>query len=165
MGITAPFPISDSVVIDTFDCGTQSLNEFLIKKARKNEGNEASRTFVVCANNQVIGYYTLATGSALRSTAPGKVRRNIPDPVPVIVIGRLAVDERWQGKSLGVGLLKDAIKRSIGISQQVGVRAIMVHALPEAISFYERWDFVSSPTNETTLFLRVNDAISILAHQ
>ena len=106
--ISAPVSISPDQVTGIFDCGVASLNEWLKRQALKNETTGASRTFVVCdGEQQVVGYYALATGSVIRREAPGKVRRGMPEPVPVLILGRLAVALPWQAAGIGSGLSKD----------------------------------------------------------
>ena len=156
--ITAPAPIAASHLIAAFDCGVTSLNEWLRRQALKNEIAGASRTFVVCDGATVIGYYALAVGSVIRQGAPGRVRRGMPEPIPVVVLARLAVAPEWQGKGLGVGLLRDAILRTVAVSRQAGIRALLVHALSdEAKKFYLRYGFQESPANPYTLMRGLQD--------
>ena len=139
-----------------FNCGTSSLDEWLNKRALKNQDTGASRTFVVCESNRIIGYYALATGSVERLIAPGSMARNMPDPMPVIVLGRLAVDAQYQGRRLGAALLKDAILRTLSIVQNVGIRGLLVHAISEeAKRFYLRYGFQVSLIEPMTLLLSV----------
>ena len=159
MGITAPGPISDSHEFAGFDCGQDSLNEWLQKRAIKNEASGASRTFVVCNGNAVISYYSLAVGAVAQEEASGKVRRNMPEPIPVMILGRLAVDQQWQGKQIGVGMLKDAISRTLIAAEQAGIRALLVHALSEeAKRFYLQCGFHESPVNDLTLMITLDEA-------
>ena len=159
MGIEAPCPIASTHHTASFDCGNATLNDWLRQRAMRNEHNGASRTFVVCNNATVIGYYALAVGAVTRADAPGKVRRNMPDPIPVMVLGRLAVDIRWQGKHIGIGMLKDAVQRTIGVAGQAGIRALLVHALSDnARNFYRHWGFHESPTNDRTLLITLAEA-------
>ena len=159
MGITAPCPIAGTHHVTSFDCGDTTLNDWLQRRAIKNENSGASRTFVACEDNTVIGYYSLAVGAIAREETSGKVRRNMPDPIPVMVLGRLAVDVNWQGKHIGIGMLKDAIQRTIIVAEQAGIRALLVHALSDkARSFYQRWGFHESPTNDMTLMIALDEA-------
>ena len=112
-----------------FCCGIPSLDDWLQKRALKNQGSNASRTFVICKNRRVIGYYALATGSVERLIAPGAIARNMPEPIPLIVLGRLAIDARYQRQRLGGALLKDAMLRTLSIAQNVGVRGLLVHSI------------------------------------
>ena len=157
--ITPPEPITTAHNVESFACGVPVLDEWLKRRALKNESSGASRTFVVCSDGQVIGYYALATGSVGHRDTPGKVRRNMPDPIPVIVLGRLAIDERWQHAGLGRSLLRDAILRTLSVSQQAGVKALLVHTLSEdAKQFYIRNGFLESPLDPMTLIISLHDA-------
>ncbi|WP_027709730.1 GNAT family N-acetyltransferase [Zooshikella ganghwensis] len=150
--ISAPVPLSADHQVEQFDCGVASLNDFLKKRAIKNEKQGASRTFVVCNDDQVIGYYSLATGSILHKDAPGKVRRNMPDPIPAMVLGRLAVDQSYKRFGLGRGLLKDAILRTVKAAQHAGIKVLLVHAISEeAKAFYEKNGFLTSPLDPMLL--------------
>ncbi|ELV5027096.1 GNAT family N-acetyltransferase [Salmonella enterica] len=154
MGIKAPEPLTTGHNLADFCCSDPGLNDWLKKKALKNHSTGISRTYVICAENTntVIGYYCLSTGSIQRNTAPGSYRRNAPDSLPVIVLGRLAVDQAYSGKGFGIALLKDAIYRTENIVLQVGVKALVVHALNEEVrSFYTRFAFDSSVVSPMTL--------------
>jgi len=152
--ITAPEPITSAHIPADFDCGVSSLNDWLKRQALKNEVSGASRTFVACKDLQVIGFYALAAGSVIRRQAPGKIKRKIPEPIPVMVLGRLAVDFRWQKNGIGRGLLKDAVLRTIQAAKYAGMRALVVHALSEeSRKFYLRHGFLESPLNQFTLIL------------
>ena len=106
----------------------------------------------------VVGYYALATGSVMRQQAPGKIKREMPEPIPVLVLGRLAVDHKWQGSGLGTSLLRDALLRTYNVSKHVGVRALLVHALSEnAKNFYLCRGFMQSPIEPMTLMLNLRD--------
>ncbi len=157
--ITVPAPILSTQITEPFDCGVPVLNEWLKRRSLKNEGSGASRTFTVCSDERVIGYYALATGSVEQRNAPGKVRRNMPDPIPVMVLGRLAVDQQWQHAGLGRGLLKDALLRTLAVSIHAGVKALLVHVLSnEAKEFYKRNGFLESPVDPMTLMISLKDA-------
>lgn len=161
--ITAPEPITASHLTESFACGMPVLDEWLRRRAIKNEVSGASRTFVVCQDAWVIGYYALATGSVQHRDAPGKIRRSMPDPIPVMVLGRLAVDQQWQHAGLGRGLLKDALLRSLSVSQHAGIRALLVHALSEdAKDFYAHNGFLESPLDPMTLIISMQDAAHCL---
>jgi GNAT superfamily N-acetyltransferase len=154
--LKAPILLTKNHVTLGFDCGIDSLNDWLICLALKNQFGGASRTYVVCDEDQVAGYYAIAAGSVARSAAPGQIRRNMPDPVPVLILGRLAVDRRYQGSGMGRGLLKDALVRSLNVSEQVGARALIVHALnEEAEAFYLKHGFVKGPLMADMLFLAI----------
>ena len=155
MGMRTPEPLTSGHNVAEFCCSDAGLNEWLKKKALKNHSTGISRVYVICAENtnQVIGYYCLSTGSIQRNTAPGAYRRNAPDSLPVIVLGRLAIDQAYLGKGLGVALLKDAIYRTENIARQVGVRALIVHALNDDVrNFYTKFAFETSTLQPLTLF-------------
>ena len=157
--ITAPEKLTPAHNTAEFSCIQPSLNDWLQQHALANEQSGASRTYVVTADQRVIGYYALATGAVNAIEATGKVRRNCPDPIPVMVLGRLAVDKEYDGKGVGSGLLRDAVLRIIQASEIVGIRAILVHAISEdARKFYERKGFGVSPLNPMTLMIRLKDA-------
>ncbi len=163
--IQAPAPLATQHVLTDFDCGQPSLNDWLKKRALKATQRGASaRTYVVCDHDQnVLGYYALASGSVNRQDAVSKVSRNSPDPVPVILLARLAVDLRYSGQGLGRGLLKDAFLRAYAAAEHIGVRAMVVHALDEqARSFYLKHGFYDSPTNDMTLMLTISEIERVL---
>ena len=161
--LKAPELLTDQHQLDGFDCGNQTLNDWLARRALKNQVAGASRAFVVCENERVLGYYALATGSVERMQAPKPIARNMPEAVPVLVLGRLAVDIQAQGKRLGAGLLRDALLRALRVSREVGIRAVLVHATSnDAKGFYERYGFTESPIDEMTLMLplkHISDAL------
>jgi predicted N-acetyltransferase YhbS len=159
MTYTPPEPIKPTHDVETFDCGNPTLNDWLRKRAQISETSGASRTYVVCYENKVVGYYCLASGSVIRASAPGKIKRNMPDPIPVMVLGRLAVEINHQGKGIGKGLVKDAVLRTLQASEIAGIRAILVHALDnEAKNFYvERCGFTPSPVYPLTLMVLLAD--------
>lgn len=158
--ITVPEPLLLTHNLDNFYCNNESLNTWLKRRAFKNEGLGASRTYVVCSDNDVIGYYALATGSIAQNGLPGKIRRNMPDPIPVLILGRLAVDKQWQKAGIGRGLLKDAVMRSALVAKQVGIRALLVHALSvEAKAYYLRQGFIESKEDSMTLLVNLKDAL------
>ena len=156
--LSAPVPLTADHRVADFDCGEPSLNDWLKRRALANQSSGASRTFVaVDADGRVLGYYALAAGAVSHELAVGAVRRNMPDPVPVLVLGRLAVDKQAQGMKLGAGLLQDAVKRSWTVAQHAGVRALLVHALDaRAKAFYEYYGFQVSPVQPMMLMLRLD---------
>ena len=161
--LTAPEPLATDHELDLFESGVATLDEWLQRRARRNEAEGASRTFVICAGRSVVGYYSLAAGSILHASATGRVRRNMPDPVPVLLLGRLAVDRNWHGKGLGADLLYDAVLRAIGAAESVGVRAILVHAISDdAKAFYEKHGFRASPVEPMTLMITIEEARRML---
>ncbi len=143
--------------VDEFECGESSLDDWLKRRALANQLSGASRTFVVIdEGGRVLGYYALAAGAVSHEAATRTVRHNMPDPVPVMVLGRLAVDRGAQGLHLGAALLQDAVKRTVAVAENAGVRALVVHALHErARQFYEHYGFRPSPTHPMTLMLRL----------
>lgn len=154
--ITAPEPLSHTHQLAEFCCGESVLDEWLKQRGLKNQATGATRTFVVCKEKSklVVGFYSLATGSVNHAVATSNLRRNMPDPIPVIILTRLAVDASCHGLGVGVDLLHDAILRVYRIAENIGVRAIMVHALSdEAKRFYLHHGFKASTTQERTLFL------------
>jgi GNAT superfamily N-acetyltransferase len=154
----APEPLTASHRLDEFSCGEVELDSWLKRRAMTNQMSGASRTFVVTDREQcVFGYYAMAAGAVSHQLATGPVRRNMPDPVPVIVLARLAVDTRAQGITLGASLLQDAVNRAVAVSQNAGVRALLVHAINAgAKQFYEHYGFQVSPVHPMTLMLRLN---------
>ena len=149
--------IQSSHDISSFDCGNPLLNDWLKRRALANHSGGATRCYVVTQANAVVAYYAMSAGAVAASQATGNVKRNMPDPIPVMVLARLAVDRRAQGIHLGASLLLDAVDRAIAVSQQAGVRALLVHALHErAKHFYEHHGFQVSPANSMTLMLRLS---------
>lgn len=150
-----------------FDSGVPLLDDWLKRRALANETSGASRTYVVCTNGStVIGYYALANGSVALQVATGRTRRNMPDPIPVVVLGRLAVDRRHQGRGLGRGLLRDAILRTVQAADIVGIRAVLVHAISEeAKEFYGRCGLAVSPVDQMVLMITIADARRAIAGQ
>lgn len=156
--LCAPTLLTASHGLGTFNCSESSLDDWLKRRALSNQINGASRTYVVAdATGCVFGYYALAAGAVSHQDAIGAVRRNMPDPIPVLVLGRLAVDVSCQGRQLGAALLKNAVQRTYAIAQQAGIRALLVHAMSErAKAFYENYGFQISPSNAMTLMLRID---------
>ena len=156
--LRAPEPLDTTHTLEGFSCGERSLDEWLTRRALANQSTGSSRTFVVTdARKQVVGYYALAAGAVAHEEASSNVRRNMPNPVPVLVLGRLAVDQRAQGLKLGAALLQDAVLRAQSVARNAGVRALLVHALHEpAKRFYEHYGFQPSPLNPLTLMLRLD---------
>jgi GNAT superfamily N-acetyltransferase len=159
--ITPPERLSPEHDISSFDSGVSQLNDWLKRRALGNEKSGASRTYVVCAGGRgrVVGYYALASGTVAHSQVTGKVRRNMPEPIPVMVLGRLAIDRAYQGRRLGASLLRDAILRTLQAAEIAGIRAILVHAISDdAKKFYERCGFSPSPIDPMTLMITIADA-------
>ena len=157
--LSAPEKLRPDHDLSEFECGEPSLDHWLRQRALQNEESGASRTYVVCAGQQVVGFYALAVGAVAHAEAPGRVRRNMPDPVPVMIIGRLAVHRDFQGRRIGPGLLRDAVLRTLQAAGIAGVRAILVHAISEqARRFYEDCGFITSPMDPMTLMITVAEA-------
>ncbi len=156
--LCAPFPLAATHILDDFACGEASLDEWLKRQALAKQLSGASRTFVVTdEDGRVYGYYAMAASAVSHQAATRSVRRNMPDPVPVMVLARLAVDHRVHGIKLGASLLQDAVGRSVNVSQNTGVRALLAHALhDDAKQFYEHYGFQESPQHPMTLMLRLN---------
>ena len=157
MRISAPVPLTPEHHLQAFACGEPVLDEWLKRRAMANQINGASRTFVAVDNERhVLGYYALAAGAVSHQEASRSIRQNMPDPVPVMVLARLAVDARAQGIKLGAGLLQDALDRCVLISEHTGVRAMLVHAINDrARQFYEDHGFKAFPFNPMILMLRI----------
>jgi GNAT superfamily N-acetyltransferase len=155
--LSAPVPLTADHDVSSFDCGEPALNAWLRHRALKNE-SRFSRTYVVCSGGKrVVAYFCISAGAVERATAPGKVRRNAPDTIPVSVIGRLAVSRDHAGKGLGADLLADALRRIAVASQSIGIGAVLVHAKNEAAKrFYLRCaEFIEYPEDSRTLFLPI----------
>lgn len=162
--LTRPTPISIDHEISDFDCGEPSLDEWLKKRALKNQISNASRCFVLCNKRKVVGYYCLSAGAVSRESAPKNLRRNMPDPLPVILLGRLAIDKRYHNQGLGSALLRDAMIRAVHVAGETGVFAILVHAISEqAKRFYLSRGFVESFLQPMTLIMTLETVRAILA--
>jgi GNAT superfamily N-acetyltransferase len=162
--VSAPEHLTQAHDVAAFESGVPDLDHWLKKRAVANEHAGASRTYVVCAGGRVVGYYALATGSVAHGRAVGRVRRNMPDPVPVMILGRLAVDRARQGRNLGSSLLRDAVLRTLQAAKIGGIRAILVHAISEeAKRFYQRYGFAVSPVDPLTLMITVAEAEKALS--
>ncbi len=146
-----------------FDCGNDVLNDWLKKRALKNQASGASRTFVIGKEGRVVGYYALSSGSVERLEAPKAIARNMPETIPVMLLGRLAIELDAQGQGLGAALLKDALLRVLSVAKNVGVRAILVHAISEdAKRFYLGYGFQVSPIDSMTLVLPMKNIEALL---
>ncbi|HZZ90213.1 MAG TPA: GNAT family N-acetyltransferase [Caulobacteraceae bacterium] len=157
-GTDAPEPLRTDHDVSAFDSGESTLDEWLKRRALANEVSGASRTFVTSAEGRVCGYYSLAAGSVIHAVATTRARRNMPDPVPAVLLGRLAVAQAWQGKGIGGDLLRDAAMRVAGAASTIGVRVLLVHAMSEpAKRFYERFGFRASTLDPMTLMVTVEE--------
>lgn len=159
--LSAPVPLTAEHDLSAFDCGEPALNEWLQRRALKNE-SRFSRTYVVCEGKRVVAYFCISAGAVERAAAPGKVRRNAPDTIPVSVIGRLAVSRGRAGEGLGADMLSDALRRIAVASQSIGIGAVLVHAKDEAAKrFYMNCaEFIEYPTDSRTLFLPIETVVA-----
>jgi GNAT superfamily N-acetyltransferase len=147
-----------------FCSGENSLDQWLRRRARANQMSGASRTYVVCDGTRVIAYYAVASGAITIECAPGRFKRNMPDPIPVVVLGRLAVDRDWQGRGIGRALFRDAARRVAGAADAIGIRGIVVHAISEeAKKFYLALGFDPSPLEPMTLMVTLGDILVVLS--
>ena len=155
---TAPAPLADHHQLGDFSSGVASLDDWLKRRARTNQASGASRTFVTCEDHRVIGYYALASGGVKLPEAPSRFRRNMPDPIPVAVLGRLAIDQAHHGRGLGRALVRDAGLRLLQAAEVLGIRGILVHAISEeAKTFYLALGFEPSPIEPMTLMVTLAD--------
>ena len=161
MALSAPVPLLPSHDLGIFDCGEPALNDWLKQRALKNE-SRFSRTYVVCDGNRVIAYFCISAGAVERAAAPGSVRRNAPDSVPVSIIGRLAVDQGYARRGIGADMLSDALRRIAVASQSIGIGAVMVQAKDErAKRFYLACaEFQEFPEESRTLFLPIETVVA-----
>ena len=160
MNLQSPALLTQDHQVHEFDCGEAVLDEWLKRRALANNISGASRTFVVADDHhEVMGYYALAAGAVTHQESNRAIRQNMPDPIPVMVLARLAVDVRAQGMKLGAALLRDALQRCIQVSQNAGVRALLVHALNDkARQFYEHYGFKATPSHPMTLMLSIRSS-------
>ena len=158
MAVGAPEHLTAEHDLSAFDSGVPELDTWLQRRAVHNEASGASRTYVVCVGSRVVGYYALATGAVAQRQATGRIRRNMPEPIPVMVLGRLAVDRQYQAGGLGSALLKDALLRTVNVASMVGIRAVLLHAISEeAKRFYEHAGFSVSPVDPMTMMISLAD--------
>lgn len=158
MSLSAPEPLAAQHDTAAFACGVDSLDQWLKQRALKNQATGASRTFVVCDGKRVVAYYALASSAVAVEAATGSLRRNMPDPIPVVILGRLAIDRSLQGSGMGRALVRDACLRVVAAAAAIGIRGMMVHALSEsARAFYERVGFDPSPLDPMTLMATLSD--------
>jgi GNAT superfamily N-acetyltransferase len=144
--------------LNEFDCGDEALNQWLTTKAPHNQAEGGSRTWVVTVDDRVVAYYASSTAVILRAEATKRAARNQPDPVPALLLGRLAVDIKYRGQGLGAALLKHFLVKSLEVAQIAGVRVLLVHAKDaSAAGFYARYGFGPSPIDELTMMLLVKD--------
>lgn len=162
--LSPPLPLSIDHNLIAFNSGESSLDEWLKKRALKNQASGASRCFVLCDDKKVIGFYSLSAGVICHDSTPKTMRRNMPNPLPVLLLGRLAIDENYHNKGLGSALLRDAMIRAVNIASDAGIFAILVHALSEqAKRFYLSRGFVESPLQPMTLIMTLETVRLILS--
>lgn len=151
--------------LDGFDCGQPALNQFLQRYALVNQKANSAQTYVCCQAGEVVGFFSLAVGSVDPESAPPRVIKGLAHhPVPIMILARLAVDQRHQGRGLGKALLKDALLRTAQAADIAGIRCLLVHAKDDAArQWYEAWEFEPSPTDPYHLFLMLKDLKAILA--
>ena len=164
MTLRPPEPIEGSHDLGEFDSGVPALDDWLKRRALANQASGATRTFVLCDDDRVVGYYALASGAVRADHAPGRFRRNMPDPVPVVILARLAIDRSCQGRGIGRALVQDAARRVLTAAHAIGIRGILVHAIsPVAETFYRSLGFVSSPIDPRTLVITLADLRQVVA--
>jgi GNAT superfamily N-acetyltransferase len=156
-GIRKPRLLEAGDESQEFDCGVGVLNEWLKKRALPNHISGASRTYVATVGRRIVAYYSLSAGSIQHAAAPGKIRRNMPEPIPALILGRLAVDAQFQRRGVGPMLVLHAIDRTHELAEGVGIRALVVSAKDEqAAHFYKRFAFVESPLDHLILMARIS---------
>lgn len=158
MALSAPVVLAEHHELDSFNSGEASLDEWLKKRARANQSGGASRVFVACEGSRVAGYYALSSSSIAPAIVPGRFRRNMPDPIPVVLLGRLAIDKSWQGKGVGRSMFRDAAMRVSQAADIIGVRGIIVHAISDdARKFYLALGFTECAEAPMTLVVTLQD--------
>jgi GNAT superfamily N-acetyltransferase len=165
LNLSPPVPLSAEHQLEHFYSGELSLDDWLKKRALKNQTSGASRCFVLCQKEEkkVIGYYSLSAGAITHIHAPKSMTRNMPDPLPIILLGRLAIDQKYHNEGLGSALLRDALIRVVSVANNTGVSAILVHALSEqARRFYLSRGFVESPLQPMTLMMTLETIRTVL---
>lgn len=160
MSLRVPEPLGAQHRLEGFDCGQPALNDWLLRHARQAQGSGSAKTFVVVNDDRVAGYFSLTVGQVDTLEAPERIRQGMGQyPLPVVILARLAVSLQDQGRGIGVGLLQDAIRRTLLIAEQAGIRAMLTHPIDEqAAQFYTRFGFIASPLREQQLLLLLKDA-------
>jgi GNAT superfamily N-acetyltransferase len=158
VGLTQPSVLNADHELSGFGCGVESLDRWLRERALQNHKSGASRTYVVCDGTRVMGYYALASGGLATMDATGKFRRNMPDPIPVAILGRLAVDQRLAGRGVGRALFRDGALRVLSAAGVIGIRGLIVHAISaEASAFYEALGLSPSPQDPLTMMVTLDE--------
>lgn len=159
MSLCGPEPLAGQHKLEGFDCGKPSLNDWLLRHARQAQGSGSAKTFVVADDDRVAGYFSLTVGQVDTLEAPVRIRQGMGQyPVPVVILARLAVTSQNQGQGIGFGMLQDAIRRTLLIAEQAGIRAMLTHPVDEeAAHFYTRFGFIASPLREQQLLLLLKD--------
>ena len=164
MTVSAPVQLAAHHDLDAFDCGVPALDDWLRRRARGNADSGASHTYVACEGDRVVGYYALAAGAVEVTAAPGRFRRNMPDPIPIVVLGRLAIHLPHKGQGLGRALFRDAGLRVLQAASIIGVRGMLVDAISdEAKAFYLALGMQASPLDPMTLMVTLGDLRASLA--
>lgn len=160
MSLSAPQPLDTHHRLEVFDCGKPALTDWLQRHARQAQGSGSARTFVVCDGERVAGYFSLTVGQVDTIEAPERIRRGMGQyPIPLVILARLAVDLDYQGQGLGFSMLQDAIRRTLAIAGQAGIRALLTHPIDGgAEAFYRRFGFEPTPENDRQLILLLKDA-------
>ena len=160
MTLSAPVSLSPSHHLEKFDCGKPSLNNWLIRHALQAQSSGSAKTFVVLNKNHLVGFFSLTVGQVDVSEAPPRIGKGMGHyPIPVVILARLAVSKTEQGKGIGRGMLQDAIRRTLLIAEQAGIRALLTHPIDdEAKNFYEKFGFIASPIKDGQLLLLLKDA-------
>lgn len=160
MSLSAPQPLDAHHRLEEFDCGKPALTDWLLRHARQAHGSGSARTFVLCDGERVAGYFSLTVGQIDTLEAPERIRRGMEQyPIPLVILARLAVDLGYQGRDLGFSLLQDAIRRTLAIAEQAGIRVLLTHPIDaSAEAFYRRFGFEPTPENERQLILLLKDA-------
>lgn len=160
MSLRGPEPLGPQHRLEGFDCGKPALNDWLVRHAGQAQGSGSAKTFVVSDDDRVAGYFSLTVGQVDTLDAPERIRKGMGQyPIPVVILARLAVCQQDQGQGIGIGLLKDAIRRTLLIAEQAGIRAMLTHPIDEdAARFYSRFGFIPSPLRQQQLLLLLKDA-------
>jgi GNAT superfamily N-acetyltransferase len=160
MSLSAPQPLDASHRLEEFDCGKPALTDWLLHHAHQAQGSGSARTFVVCDQGRVAGYFSLTVGQIDTLEAPDRIRRGMGQyPIPLVILARLAVDLEYQKRGLGFSMLQDAITRTVAIAEQAGIRALLTHPIDaEADAFYRRFGFEPTPQHDRQLILLLKDA-------